>query len=113
MKIGIDIEEIERFKLKKSDPFNRRVFTDVEIEYAYKSNNPEIHLCGFFCAKEALKKTIEQKGLEYRDIEISHQESGKPWIKFKDGKFESEEFELSISHCKIYGIATVIRIKNG
>ena len=112
MKIGIDIEETERFKINKEDSFNKKVFTDAEINYAYKKSKPWIHLCGFFCAKEALKKTIEFSGLDYKEIEILHKENGKPIIKILNPKINSLKFEVSISHCNLYAIANVIQVEN-
>ena len=60
MAIGVDIEDIERFK-GKSDAFLDRVFTPLELEYCNKFNHPESHLAARFCAKEAVVKGADEK----------------------------------------------------
>jgi len=105
---GIDIENIKRFKLNKNNRFILDSFTRNEIEYSYSKANPEEHLCGFFCAKEALLKTIENGSYLLKDIEITHLKSGKPVIKIlKTNKYK---FMLSMSHTKEYGCAIVIML---
>ena len=65
MAIGVDIEDIERFK-GKSEEFLHRVFTDLELEYCLKFSKPESHLAARFCAKEAVVKAL--KALEISGI---------------------------------------------
>lgn len=105
--IGIDIEDIKRFKLSRNNRFILNNFTRNEIEYSYSKANPEKHLCGFFCAKEALLKTIKKDYL-LKNIEVTHQKSGKPSIRIL--KTNKHKFKLSISHAKDYGCAIVIML---
>lgn len=57
MVIGVDIEDIERFK-NKSEEFIQRIFTAVEIDYCQKFSKPESHYAARFCAKEAVIKHL-------------------------------------------------------
>jgi len=107
MEIGIDIELIERFNLKKDDPFINSNFTKNEIDYAYSQAKPSQHLCGFFCAKEALIKTVKTQIL-FKFIEINHFNTGKPFIVILKKELKDKNFLLSISHCNKYSTAVVI-----
>ena len=108
MKIGIDIEKIDRFKLDRKNSFLINNFSEKELDYAFLTSNPESSLCGFFCAKEALIKTINENRLLMKDIEIIHNTSGEPKIRIL--KETDKKFLLSISHCESYSIAVVIRL---
>ena len=105
MEIGTDIEKVARFKLAKNSPFLNTHFTKNELEYAYSHTKPEMHLCGFFCAKEAVNKTLS-KSVLLKNIEVSHEKSGRPLVKIKGKK---DSFLLSISHCEEYAVAFVVR----
>lgn len=70
------------------------------------------HLSGRFAAKEAVSKALGTgfgKDLSFLDIEISHDERGKPVVTLFR-KFSHEKVLLSISHCKEYATATAILI---
>ena len=115
--VGIDVEEIARFKLDRKHHFITSYFTEEECDYAYSRPRPEQHLCGFFCAKEALRKA----GIKapYKEISIGHDVSGKPFVLLlhKAGKAGSKNLNrakrvsISISHAK--GIATAIALIQG
>lgn len=110
MKIGIDIEKISRFKLPKGSAFIRKLFSSAEIAYAYAKSRPEVHLCGMFCAKEAVKKTLGDKiKITMREIEIRHKENGEPAARIKK---EKSLFLLSISHSGGYGVASALKLKD-
>lgn len=99
-KIGIDIVEISRIeKSVQRDSFLKRVFTENEIAYAENAQS----LAGIFAAKEAYFKALGT-GITFplTDIEILHNENGKPYI---NGK---EKCDLSISHDGGIAAATVI-----
>ena len=105
MDIGIDIEKVRRFRLKRTSRFLLDNFTDYEIRYAFSKTNPEMHLCGLFSAKEAVIKTLKKKVM-MKDIEVKSVH-GKPTIHIKNMR---GKFIVSISHCDEYAIANVIRI---
>lgn len=110
--IGIDIEENKRFVNWKEKEI-KRVFAPKEIEYANEQNNKYVHLCGFFCIKEALVKALDDKTLKFASIEIDHSKSGKPYFVLNGylGEiFKSKNIskaDISISHTDQFSIAVV------
>lgn len=110
--IGIDIEKINRFENWEEEGF-KRIFTKNEIEYANRFTNNLEHFCGFFCVKEAFVKALGDDSIHYSEIEVLHEESGKPYIhqtryinSILKEHFKSR-IEISISHCKEYATAIV------
>ena len=113
--VGTDILEINRISeiLKKSDKFLYRVFTDEERAYLEeKSLKPE-SVAAFWCAKEAVSKALGTgiKGFELKDIEILHDELGKPIVRLhNNAKLLSHRLgigniQLSLSHAQSYAVA--------
>jgi len=113
MKIGIDIEKIERFNLNRGDSFIENNFTKDEINYAFSKKMPEATLCGLFCAKEAIIKTLDKQDILLNEIEISWNSEGKPSVKFLKGRYlEDSKFSISISHSGEYATAIALRGEN-
>lgn len=109
MAIGIDIEDIERFK-GKSKEFIERVFTPVEIEYCTRYSKPESHFAVRFCAKEAVIKALtalDIKGVQLNEIEIFHNENHCPQVRILNSLADGIEFEVSLSHDRSKAIAFV------
>jgi len=85
--IGTDIVNIKRMEklLKKnSDTFKKRIFSKNEIIYCEKKKNPSTFYAKRFAAKEALSKALGtgiRKGINFKNIEISNNNFGKPTIK--------------------------------
>ena len=111
--IGIDIEKIDRFE-HWTEAGYKRIFTEKEIKYVEPFANKLEHFCGFFCVKEAFVKALDDDTLNYRQIEVLHTESGKPYINITPyiqsvlrEHFKSR-VEISISHCKDYATAVVL-----
>ena len=124
--IGVDIIKVSRVaKLAKAD-VEHRVFTKDEMCYAYNKaivktrgetcSQKDNTLAGIFCAKEAFLKALGM-GIgdlfKLSEIEISHYESGQPYIVETD-KIKSHlrlknlsEINLSISHDNGMAIAMV------
>lgn len=111
--IGIDIEKISRFENWNEEGF-KRIFSQKEIEYANSFSNKLEHFCGFFCVKEAFVKALGDDSIHYSEIEVLHDENGKPYINQTDyiKSIMREHFksriEISISHCKEYATAVVL-----
>ncbi len=108
--IGIDIVEVSRFRsMKNLELFIRRIFTDKEAEY-FTSNAgaKRFYECiaGHFAAKEAFSKALGTgvRDFNMSDIEICHDDLGKPFIKF--GGIEVNA-SLSISHSDTVAVAVV------
>ena len=116
--LGIDIENIERFKkyADKDSPFINRIFTKKEIEYSYKSKKFAQRLCARYCAKEACVKALYSLGIEgyfCRDFEIENLPSGVPKINLIGKKRgDNITFKVSLSHTDNYAAATVIAFLN-
>lgn len=116
--IGTDIIEIQRIErvIGKTPKFYETIFTDVEKQYYISKGKKVEHLAGAFATKEAVSKAL---GTGFRtfsasDIEVVHDELGKPEVKlYKEAKKLSEKLgvksiHLTISHCQTYAVAYVV-----
>lgn len=104
---GIDIIEISRIKKNMVNPsFMEKVYTKAEQEYIFKKGNPAQTAAGIFAAKEAAAKAFGTGlgKLSFTDIEILHNENGQPYV-----MCNGEQLLCSISHCKDYATAIVIK----
>ncbi len=109
MRIGIDIEEVKRFVLSRNHPFIRHAFTKKEMRYAFSRKNPAMHLCGFFCAKEALIKALCPASLLLREIEITHGRNDEPKMSILKKSLKIRKgIDVSISHTEKYAVAVVM-----
>jgi holo-[acyl-carrier protein] synthase len=115
MNLGTDIERIKRFNLDKESVFIQNNFTRYEINYSFSKTLPAQHLCGIFCAKEALFKSLNNDfKITNLEVEVRHNDLNRPFIEILNQNFNKlNTFELSISHAGEYATATVIKIKNG
>ena len=104
--IGIDIEDISRFK-DKDDSFLNRVFTPLELEYCLSKKNPAPHLAARFCAKEAVFKALSSFGIQgvlITQIEIYNDSNSCPRVRFL-GRGTQYKVHISLSHEKEKAIA--------
>ncbi|MCH5320344.1 MAG: holo-ACP synthase [Eubacterium sp.] len=99
-KIGTDIVKISRIEKSIESPsFLQKVFTEREREYCKKAES----FAGIFACKEAYFKAVGTGiALPLTDIEILHDDKGKPYIN------GVSNCDVSISHDGDYAIATVI-----
>jgi holo-[acyl-carrier protein] synthase len=75
--IGVDLVDLQRFavSLERTPHLATRLFTEVE-----RSSRPE-SLAAAFAAKEAVAKSLgAPAGLEWHDVEVRHDDSGKPYL---------------------------------
>ena len=107
--IGIDIIDIER--VDTSDEFLQKIANEKEIEYVKKSFCESLRhqrIGALFCVKEAVMKALEMgknSGVLFKDIELMHEDSGKPTI-ILHGKalekynknYADKKIEISLSH---------------
>ena len=111
MRIGNDIEEVDRFvNFKRDSKFILNNFSKYEIDYCFNKTKPQIHLCGIFCAKESIIKVLNLKDFSFLDIEIKHDFLGRP-IVIVFGEDVSKYVDVSISHSNNYAIATALNFK--
>ena len=121
--IGTDIVNIKRMEKslkKRGNNFKNRIFSEKEIIYCDKKNNPYPFYAKRFAAKEALSKALGtgiRKGINFKDIEILNDDFGKPSIKLKGstGNFLKKKIKtrkysiyLSLSDDTPWAQATVI-----
>ncbi len=115
--IGTDIELISRIQAAmEKDVFLSRFFSENEIEYFKKRNNAAQTVAGCFCAKEAVSKALGTgfSGFSLKDIEVLHDDFGKPYIRLFNGAqqiYESlsgNSIQVSISHSKDNAIAFAV-----
>jgi len=106
--IGIDIVDIRRIeKLLKKDGerFLGKIFTAKEIALAknYRGKKYAAYFAKRFAAKEAVAKALGTgfgKSLEWREINIEKEKSGRPVIKLK-GKAMKLAGEKNILHLSL------------
>ena len=82
--IGVDIVKVDRIEQaveRWGYRFLKRIFTAAEIERCQQRARPAQCLALRFAAKEAFAKALGlgmRKGLRWRDIEVVHDNFGKP-----------------------------------
>jgi len=120
--IGTDIIEIVRFKRTVGNKhFVNRCYTGREQDYFMNRGKAAIaSMAGFFAAKEAVVKALGTgfHGFWPVDVEILHDESGKPYtVLHGEAAAVAEKLclntlHVSISHCETYAtaMATVERV---
>ena len=116
--IGIDIEEVERLKVRCQKPsFLDRVFTLDEQAYCQSKTNPEESFAARFAAKEALMKAFGtgwSSEADFLEIEIKNDPSGQPVLVLHGmakAFFENKGYSnvlLSLSHTPLTAVAVVI-----
>lgn len=113
---GIDIVDNNRIKKileTHPDSFYNRIFTEWEIQYIKKKDYDYKSIAGLFSVKESISKAIGTGigKVSFKDIEIYHDEFGKPKVRFnKSNEYLKEivNIEISISHEKNYAISIAI-----
>ena len=119
--IGTDIVDVKRIKKSlKNKLFLSRLFNKDEISKCEKTKNSPNCFAKRFAAKEAFSKALGtgiSKGLNFKEIEVIKEDSGKPSLSIK-GKsllvvkktLKKDNFVvfLSISDDKPFAVATVI-----
>ena len=121
--IGTDIVNIKRMEMSlkhHGNKFKNRIFSKSEIIYCEKKKDPVAFYAKRFAAKEALSKALGvgiRKGINFKDIEVSNNEHGKPSIKLKGTvdnylkkKIRNKKYNiyLSLTDDKPWAQATVI-----
>ncbi len=120
--LGVDIVEIERIQkvLERTPRFKTRVYTEAEQKYCdgFKKK-AHLHYATHFAAKEAALKALGTgiaQGIGLQDIEVSHNEKGKPEIILHNKAKELAEkagvleLHLSLSRTHSTAVANVIAI---
>lgn len=103
--VGVDIEEIDRFRkmpFDKNRAFYEKIFTKAEIKYCLSKADSYPHFAVRFCAKEAVLKAFWPENPF--QVEVTF-ESGKPAVK---NLFPDRKIHLSLAHTKKQAIAFVV-----
>ena len=114
----IQIPRIEKILTKHPTLFIDKYFSNIELE-KYKDKKLSTQqlaskLAKFFAAKEAFVKALDDTAINYTQIEVLHNENGKPYINITPYIFSilrehfKSRIEISISHCKDYATAVVL-----
>jgi holo-[acyl-carrier protein] synthase len=95
--IGIDVVDIARFaeSVERTPNLIDRLFTESEAKLSMGS------IAARFAAKEALTKALNIKTLNWREIEVANEESGKPYFIFHGAiadKLNGKNVLLTLSH---------------
>ncbi len=107
IRTGVDAVEIQRFeKMEHLDAFVKRVFGKAERAYFDTKKTPYESIAAHFAAKEAFSKYMGcgMRGFGWRDIEVLHDELGKPYLKFLGKRVPAD---LSITHSNQLAVAVV------
>ena len=118
--IGVDLVKNQRFKQSiKKKRFIEKIFSKKEIFYSKKTSNKVNFFAKRFAAKEAFSKALGtgiSKGINFKDIVILNNKSGKPYISitgqtkktlYKKFKKRRSKVSLSLSDEKNYAVAFV------
>ncbi len=102
--IGIDIEEIARFR-NPAPHLIERILSEDDRRYLARFADPAPHLAGIWAAKEALVKATGLTDLTFNRIAVIHEPNGKPYLSFRP---DVGTLHLSISHSAGVAVAVVI-----
>lgn len=116
MRVGTDIEEIERIGRSLKNPrFLTRVFSPEEIALFQSRRMSAATIAGNFCAKEAFAKALGTgiRGFSLSEVSVLRDEQGAPLLRLSGRAKELAtgmrlRFSVSISHCPHYATAVVI-----
>ncbi len=112
--LGMDMQdisvmpEVDDFRV---DVFYSSHFSPAEIATASLRPSPRAHLCGLFCAKEALKKSHpDLLNLRMDEIAVVHDTTGRPLIVLADQVALPQDFRflVSITHTAQMAAATCV-----
>ena len=117
MDIGIDIIEIKRIKniLDRNKFFLNYCFSNDEIQQIVSKKSVASIVAARFCAKESFFKCIGEgikKAENFKLIKILNSKNGIPKIilgGYLRKKYKNFNFQLSLSHCREYACAVVIK----
>lgn len=117
--VGVDIIDIDR--VDESEEFLNKIANEKEKEYVKKSFCDSLRkqrTGALFCVKEAVMKALEMgkgSGVTFKDIELDHEESGKPIVILHgmalekyNSNFNNKKIEVSLSHTPVTAIAIAI-----
>ncbi|MEA3493550.1 MAG: 4'-phosphopantetheinyl transferase superfamily protein [Candidatus Margulisiibacteriota bacterium] len=111
--VGNDIVFIPDFEKSLSEPFKKRVFSELEIDQIEKYKAcPLIRYASTWAAKESVVKALRQVfdgglGLAWKDIQVIR-ENKIPGVRILMPRYSQLSFSLSLSHDRDYAFAVVV-----
>jgi len=119
--IGIDLVNLSKIKRvfnRYGEKFVYRIASANETEY-YRQGSERRFMEGIaslFAMKEAIKKLFLQKQQNpgWKQIQVYHHPSGKPWVSFSEGSFNHifKKISLSLSHTAEYVVAVAVGVSD-
>jgi phosphopantetheine--protein transferase-like protein len=111
--LGIDIERVSELPVVPDyweDPFYSGTFTENEIVTCITKGDARMHFAGYWCAKEALRKSRpDLAATSLSRIELSHHADGAPFLRVRNGEaWEALPCGVSISHTSDLAVAVVV-----
>lgn len=116
IQVGVDVQDVRALPMAADyweHEFYTGMFANSEIAYAVVQTEPRIHLAGFWCAKEALRKCDPSfLKIDFASIAVAHEETGRPYLLWQTpaGPLRLPH-ALSLSHTGELATATVIVAK--
>lgn len=115
VQVGIDVQDVHSLPVADDyweHEFYVGMFNKSEIAYAVVQSEPRIHLAGYWCAKEALRKcdpSFIKVGFE--STVVSHEQDGKPYMQWQTPSGPVRlPHALSLSHTRDLATAVVIAV---
>ena len=112
----INIKRVEKTLKKNNNTFKNRIFSKKEIIYCDKKKNSASFYAKRYAAKEAFSKALGtgvRKGINFKDIEVSNNNIGKPFIKLKGStltflikKINQKKYSIYLSLSDDYPLAS-------
>lgn len=109
-----DIGRIARIIDEQGDRFLKKVFTEKEIAYCQSKHSSQECFAARFAAKEAFLKALGtglRDGLNWKDMEVINDTSGKPELKTYRKcaeRVKEKKVFLSLSHTTNMALAFII-----
>lgn len=116
--VGVDVVEIERFRivLARTPTMRTRIFTPVELAYADAKADPVPSLAARFAAREAVMKALGLGlgAFGFHDVWVERADSGAPSLAVTGRALELADaagvrrWHLSVSHSDLVAVAYVV-----
>jgi phosphopantetheinyl transferase (holo-ACP synthase) len=111
VQVGLDVQDVRSLPMAADyweHEFYRGVFAKTEIAYAVVQPEPRIHLAGFWCAKEALRKCDASFASVALDATaVAHDGTGRPYLQWNGVRLPHA---LSLSHTSEIATAVVVSV---
>ena len=114
---AVEVARIRRLLGTHGERFVARLFTAGEKAYCERNADPAMHYAARFAAKEAAAKALGTglaEGINWADIEVAREESGRPVLRLHGGALQraqalgAERFHLSLTHTRELALAQVL-----